>query len=569
MKAMSMIIAAGAAALAAVASGETYTWVKSDWIWSAYGFGGTLPGTEDTAVFDDGVSTFKSDFEAGKKTRIFIQQNGTEVDKIVFNTLYGFQLYAGSPVPLTLNSIEARDMNPESGASPAVATNLVEIAGGVRLKGDSPTLYVGGNHVLEIKSVLREVVDGTDVVKTGSGTLISSGADWWMTGSTWVKEGVLIRMGVGTPTIKGNLIVGGAGHEAIVEFGAGTAGMKVPQNGNLEVREGGCVIIDSGDAEYIEYLSVDHGSIVGNGHSFLIYDQSSTERRPMFSLTAGVLDSVTVVLMSGNADFSINEADAPSVIKGTFKQNVDKIINVADGSAVVDFVLDGEWGGGNRQYGKDGPGTMLFINRNSSDLNGLGRDFKIDGGTFILQSETEVGLGTNNIVVASGATLGGTGSQVGGIDPDNANRGLRGNITLNGESDNPATLAPGTVNYETGAFIPGTFAIGSAAQTNNVTFAGKSVLRIGATTSGVSGLVVNGTFTLSGNDELAIVGPADPRQILPGTYEIVKTKEPMTADFASVTYNGGALPSNLKVRKVSSTLITLRAAPKGLSIVLR
>ena len=43
----------------------------------------------------------------------------------------------------------------------------------------------------------------------------------------------------------------------------------------------------------------------------------------------------------------------------------------------------------------------------------------------------------------------------------------------------------------------------------------------------------------------------------------------MNEYFASVTYNGGALPSNLKVRKVSSTLITLRAAPKGLSIVLR
>ena len=43
----------------------------------------------------------------------------------------------------------------------------------------------------------------------------------------------------------------------------------------------------------------------------------------------------------------------------------------------------------------------------------------------------------------------------------------------------------------------------------------------------------------------------------------------MTAEFASVAYNGGALPSNLKVRKVSSTLITLRVAPKGLSVFVR
>ena len=175
-------------------------------------------------------------------------------------------------------------------------------------------------------------------------------------------------------------------------------------------------------------------------------------------------------------------------------------------------------------------------------------------------------MGTNNVVVASGAAYGGVGRHVGA--PINLH-GLCGNVTLNGAQDAPASLVPGSIDENTGAIAPGIFTIGSVDQTNNVTFVNSCKLQIAADASGVSGLVVNGTFTLSGNDELAIVGPADPRQILPGTYEIVKTREPMNEYFASVTYNGGALPSNLKVRKVSSTLITLRVAPKGLSVFVR
>ena len=212
---------------------------------------------------------------------------------------------------------------------------------------------------------------------------------------------------------------------------------------------------------------------------------------------------------------------------------------------------------------------MLFIDRNPANLYGIGRDFNVSGGTFILQSETEIGLGTNNIAVAAGATLGGTGHQVGGIDPDQAIRGLRGNITLNGASGNPATLAPGTVNYETGAFIPGTFTIGSAAQTNNVTFAGSGVLRIGVTTEVASKLVVNGLLTLSESAELAIVGPEDPKKLPQGEHVIVSTKEPLAGEFTSVTYNGVALVDSVGKVKYESNAVIFRVSTRGLTITVR
>ena len=229
----------------------------------------------------------------------------------------------------------------------------------------------------------------------------------------------------------------------------------------------------------------------------------------------------------------------------------------------------GDLAGSNRGINKAGDGTMLVrCEDHISTWGGMaGRAFEINGGRFFIESSADgIGMGTNNVVVASGAAYGGVGRHVGA--PINL-RGLWGNVTLNGAQDAPASLIPGMIDESTGAIAPGTFTIGSADQTNNVTFVNSCKLQIAADASGVSGLVVNGMFTLSRNDELAIVGPEDPRQILPGTYEIVKTREPMNEDFASVTYNGGALPSNLKVRKVSSTLITLRAAPKGLSVFVR
>ena len=79
---------------------------------------------------------------------------------------------------------------------------------------------------------------------------------------------------------------------------------------------------------------------------------------------------------------------------------------------------------------------------------------------------------------------------------------------------------------------------------------------------------MNGAFTLSGNDTLDIVGPTSLADLTPGTYEIVKTSTPMTASFKTVTYNGGALPTSLKV-KATDTLITLTVPPRGLAIIIR
>ena len=350
----------------------------------------------------------------------------------------------------------------------------------------------------------------------------------------------------------------------MVEFGANTHGTKVASGTDIIVREGGTLKIDAPGSGYYEDFEIDHGTVDAPGYVFIMSNDKNTERDITYILTGATI--IGDMQWPWGASFTIAPADKPSVIVG--KMNIlGNLFDVPDGEAAVDFVIDGKIGGGNRNYGKNGAGTMLFIDRDPSDLYGIGRDFVVNAGTFILQSETEVGLGTNNVVIAAGATFGGVGHQVGGLDPANANRGVRGHITLNGAAGNPAVLSVGTVDYKTGAYVPGTFTVGSAEQENNVTFNNECVLKIGMMATGVSKLVVNGTFTLSGNDTLDIIGPTNVDELTPGTYEIVKTSTPMTAPFKAITYNGGAFPKALKV-KATDSLITLRVPEKGLIVVI-
>ena len=566
MKAMSMIIAAGAAALAAVASGATVTWTSNgEWRWIEGAWDtGALPGAEDVAVISE-QPIFKSRVQNGTTQSIGLLKN-EEIAELVFQNLYGVSVQGG--FTMTLNSVSAASVYPSFDDIISEATNKVAMTT-LALKGETSVFDIGENHVLNLAVNALSASEGTSIEKTGVGTWLWSGSACEAANSSlWVKEGSLIRTGNGYPSLKVNkLIVGGAGHEAVVEFGDATHVTKVPGSCDIDIRPGGTLKIDASGSAYHEYLSIDHGTIVAPGYVFIMSNDKNTPDRDITYIFNGGM-FIGDMQWSWNAPFTIMESDKPSVVVGKMNILGNNFV-VPDGSASVDFVIDGKIGGGNRQYGKQGPGTMLFIDRDPSDLYGIGKDFRVEEGTFILQSETEIGLGTNNIVVSAGATLGGTGHHVGGIDPDQAIRGLRGNITLNGASGNPATLAPGTVNYETGAFIPGTFTIGSAAQTNNVTFAGSCVLRVGVTTEEVSKLVVNGLFTLSGSDELAIVGPEDPKKLPSGEHVIVSTKEAMNAPFASVTYNGNPLTISVGRVKHLSNSVIFRVPTRGLTITVR
>ena len=581
----SMVVALGALALAGGAGADTVTWtggangLGGSWTESCWDAGG-LPGTQDTAVFED-IDRFKTLVMQGRNQTIALE-NDVEILGITFKNLYGVNVM-GAQKTLTLNAILAQSVTPTVEDLISVATNKLSVST-LTLKGATATIEVGENHVLDIASNTLSVNEGTSIEKTGSGLLVLSGAFFEPANplgtSLWVKEGRLSRTGNGYPSLKvGRVIVGGDGSNASIDFGSGTHITKFPAWGFVDVRAGGRIGFGSNPPgeQYLERLSIDHGVVDASGSQFTMSNDSATsDQGAEYVFKGGVLQNGSILLnnASSTGKLTIYADDDPSYIYGTLKTTFGNgsDIDVPDGSAFVDFVIVGDLSAGNRYFHKTGAGTLAVrcTEQISTWSGAAGRPFEVNGGAFYFESsETAgIGMGTNNVVVAAGATYGAVGRHVGAY----VNlRGNIGNVILNGaaETETKTTFAIGRIDVETGALAHGTYVIGSEEHVGNVTFNTAGTLKIAADASGVSGLVVNGTFTLSGNDELAIVGPAHPRQILPGTYEIVKTREPMNEDFASVTYNGGALPSNLKVRKVSSTLITLCAAPKGLTIVLR
>lgn len=562
-KAMVMVL--GAVALAGAAQADTVTWKNSnayEWTDSAWDTG-SCPGPNDTAWIAE-ADIFKSRFLDGKMQGVGLKKD-EEIDQLVFADLYGMKVQGQAK--MTFNAIRCLDMSPTAEDAAQVATNQVSAYLGLFLKGETSEFFVGTNHVLNLNSTVTKTQADTMVTKTGAGTLLYTG-NGFEVDDVRIQEGEFIHTTAAYPSIKAvkSLTVGGGTGPALLEFGPTTHGTKFPNTCEVNVLSGGTIKIDAAGSLYHEYFKIDHGTIIAPDYVFINSNVATTERGSEYVFKGGTL--VGNIQWAWGSKFTLEASDQPSVIQGKLNELAGELIDVPDGSAAVDFVLDGILAGGNRQYGKTGAGTMLFIDRDPSDLYGIGRDFVVNAGTFILQSETEIGLGTNNVAVAAGATFGGVGHQVGGLDPANEIRGVRGHITLNGAAGNPATLSVGTVDYKTGAYVPGTFTVGSAEQENSVTFNNECVLKIGTTPTGVSKLVVNGTFTLSGNDTLDIVGPTNSYELEPGTYEIVKTSEAMNTTFKAIAYNSGALPKNLKVTSTDK-LITLRVAPKGLAIVIR
>ena len=529
----SMVVALGALVLAGSVSAAEIAYKNGAWQWDDGSWeGGARPGPNDTALIPE-LPTLKTRYDAGTMQSNGLMQN-EEIQTLRFSDLYGIKVQG--TYTLTLNSIVCDDMSPSSEDTAQIATNIVATSY-LALKGSEAEFRVGANHVLRLDAnTLQKADEGVKLVKTGPGTVLHTGPTWNPTNTFWVKEGTYIRSGAGYPEFRSDIVVGGAGKDAVLTVLPSADQSLVLATSVIDVRAKGRLELPAlGKYYYLETLKIDHGVIDGGGDTaFCMSNQGATECGTEYTLDGGTLSNGTIVVVYGGL-LTISESDIPSRIFGSLSFNTGYDIEVPDGTAPVDFMVVGDLAGSNRGINKSGDGTMLVRCEDHISTWGgtAGRAFEIKGGRFFIESSADgIGMGTNNVVVASGAAYGGVGRHVGA--PINL-RGLWGNVTLNGAQDAPASLIPGMIDESTGAIAPGTFTIGSADQTNNVTFVNSCKLQIAADASGVSGLVVNGMFTLSGNDELAIVGPADPRQILPGTYEIVKTKEPMTADFASAS----------------------------------
>lgn len=536
---LSMLIRLSLAASPLAALADTVTWTGGNggfgYQWTATCWDtGANPAASDTARFVD-IPRFQSQVEAGKNQSIALTQDET-VAAIRFDNTYGISIQGGHTLFLgALYACESDIATTNSIKSPttlsfAAATNIID---------------VGAGHVLQIGSTCSEPNGaGNEILRTGAGTLILSGTSLGFTGDAWFREGRTIISSGAYPTLKGNVRIGGdSGHPALVETTSATHS-NFSSGMDFSILPGGTFRGPSRASAASwskEYLSVDHGVLDGaNSLNLYSTDFSDTpERGRQIHLTGGVLTNLLLGISynaSDNPTLSVHAADIPSVLAGSLDPN-PLTFAVERGTAPVDFVgLFRVTGHG--PIHKTGPGIMAIDTPDGiGDFQTGTKTSTVREGMLLLNNISGSAMGTNDVEVLAGATIGGTGTQYG----DFVNlRGLKGNIRLMGSSDARAVFAPGDIDRTSGRWIPGTFTIGDPVLTNNVISTGYAELRCRVDATGASCLAVNGRLELSATDRLAIVGPA---KIPAGTYTLATFTNGFANRFADVTVNGADLAS--------------------------
>ncbi|MGN0876426.1 MAG: hypothetical protein ACI4TC_04065 [Kiritimatiellia bacterium] len=564
----SMVMVLGAVALAGAAQAAEINYKNGAWQWNADAWeGGEKPGPSDTAVIPE-LPVLKTRFDAGK-----MQSNGLQADEEIFalhfKDLYGINVNGGSRT-LTLQNIICDDVYPTAEDTAQIATNRLSMTT-LTFKGAENKIAVGNNHVLLLDMPTINRAEGSVLVKTGPGTVIHGGQSWGGTvAPVWVKEGLYVRPGNGYPEFRGDVIIGGADKSATLTVLPSAQQAFLLADKVLDIRANGRLNLPDLDKYYyLETLKIDHGVLDGGGSTmFCMSNQGTTECGTEYTFDGGVITNGGIVVVWQGV-LTIKPSDKPSAIYGRMVFNTGYDVEVQDGTAPVDFIVDGSFEASNRGVNKAGAGTMVLRSKTDiEDWGGIaGKPFAVKAGALFYESSetTGTGMGTNNVEVAAGATYGAVGRHIGAYINL---RGDIGKVILNGEADKTTTFVIGRIDETTGALKPGQYTIGEGEIVGGVEFKNEGVLQIAADKTGVSKLVVNGAFTSSGNDTLDIVGPVNSYGLEPGTYEIVKTSEAMNTTFKAITYNGGALPKNLKVTSTDK-LITMRVAPKGLAIVIR
>ena len=504
---------------------NAYQWTDSSWE------GGVKPGPTDTALIPE-LPILKARYDAGRMQSNGLQQD-EEIQTLRFSDLYGMSVQG--TYRLTLNSIVCDDIFPSAEDTAQIATNVISTQT-LALKGAEAEFSVGTNHVLKMNATTLEKADeSVSLVKTGPGTVLHSGQTWNPTNAFWVKEGTYIRSGSGYPEFKGDVIVGGAGKDAVLTVLPSANQTLMLATSVLDIRAKGRVELpDIGKTYYHETLKIDHGVLDGNGTTFIMSNQAATEGGTEYTLCGGTVTNGTLVIVWQGV-FTILPADVPSAIYGNLTFNTGYDIDVPNGTAPVDFLVSGDMLGVNRGINKAGSGTMLIrCDDHISTWGGMaGRPFNVYGGALFIESGDEgIGMGTNNVVVSAGASYGGVGRHVGAPIQ---NRGLWGNVTLNGTADACAAFIPGRIDPATGAIAPGTYVVGSSEQTNNVISSGYAELRCRIDRTGASCLAVNGLLQTSATDALAIVTP---EKIPTGVHTLVTFSNGIVNPFETVTING-------------------------------
>lgn len=501
-----------------------------------------VPTATSTAVFGDGV--------AGN---LAVSVSGADAvaGKVLFET----------PRNVTVPSLSTLDLEIGANAATSTVTALTFAAGDTVSTG---RVAVAGASRLSIGTLSGDA----SLLKTGPGALTIGNASTRSAGTTEIREGLFVFAASGQLGTK--LVVGGGESPAVARannnwddnfnpFSRNGCATEILTNGVLDLAtDGSRKAYQRGTAGPI--LVRAGGRLEMGNRSFAFASAGTTnlliEGEVNYGPYASIALDCNTIAVSARAGRQV-ALDMP--ISSQQQMAGWATFAVADVPGVpVDLVVNGRlaysWAPRDG-FQKRGAGVARFTNANtygggSDDSAGWTR---VHEGTLLVDNETGSGTGNSRVSVGSGAVLGGTGT-IGGstnVVAHWANPNPDGSkfvkVVATGSDAAQATIAPGTIDDETGAPVPGVLTVGGTHMSNPVSFGPRSTLRIVLDESGVSRLTVFGKVTISDSGTELDVGSTDGGvwSARPGVYTILSATEGIEGSFASVLHGRSRLVSGV------------------------
>lgn len=477
-------------------------------------WGGSVPGTNDTAVFASAGITNNKTISLDASQAVYA---------VTISNTTSFTIGSANDATAT-NSLTLVNVN-----RPSTSANTHTIRAPVVLASNSTWTVAGSGSLV----VTNQISGGSySLTKDGAGELDMSVANSY--GTTYILAGS-IKHKVKVQIIPGDLVVGGGSSAAAFDDSVATTdNILIPDTATITAKTNGTIYLATSETVK-SWVTYSGGTIncinpyMNGGNIYMTGGTLSGSSSQMY----GTLRGITTYATNATATILL----CPIVYaSGGYPISVD------DGAAPIDLKLTrGLWNGGSSYaLTKSGAG-LLQITAGSTYVD---NSTVVAAGTLLADNNSGSATYTSAVTVAAGATLGGTGF-VGGVT---GNGGV--SLTAGTSTNSMATIWPGTIDPVSGAHIIGALTVGSAGVSNNVTF-GKFTrlsVQLGSTPGSCDQLAVNGYLNLgtTANTNYLDVGSAGtaPR---PGDYTLV-TFSGLTGRFVTVRSAPGVLPNRYYLR---------------------
>jgi autotransporter-associated beta strand protein len=428
-------------------------------------------------------------------------------------------------------------------------------------------LQLAGDGIWSIEAP-KELVVGTSINNDDNGYSLTKTGDGMLrctlyennsyTGKTVIAEGTIRLEGYGTQLKSYEVVVGDGIHPAMLDVAVESQNvLGVQTYAIVTVNTNGLYQISSPAAKatfYPETYIVNGGTIDFGGNELYLINIGTTPWDRSITMTGGIIKNGTVSLISpttnGYAGITTRASDETATISTDVKLGGERYsFYTEDGAAPVDLEISGRIRG-TFGFTKAGPGVLALSYPTGSDMRRERKPIIVSGGTLLMDGGSLPVSGSNSVNVVAGGTLGGTGAV---CSLDTAY--ISGHVTLEGASGDPAILAPGTVDRNTGEWLCGTLSVGTSEVTNNVTFINYATLRSTLGPAGTSScLAVVGAVKLDSSmnqDALEIITPT--ANVPSGEHVLVTFSNFLTGRFDDVTLNGETLPDSYSLEYLDAS----------------